>query len=72
MPAPPDHGTRTACERGAHTSDNQGLCHWCGALVNPDWWEAYAGEPHPDEMPVVTFTAADDHRHDFTPERMTR
>lgn len=29
--------------------DNQGLCHTCGTLVNPDWWALYAGEQHATE-----------------------
>ena len=23
-----------------HTADNQGLCHTCGIVLNPDWVEA--------------------------------
>ncbi len=41
-------GTREDCKNDHHTVDNQGLCYWCGKLLEPDWWEAYAGEPHPD------------------------
>lgn len=29
--------------------DNQGLCHYCGRLMEPEWWRLYAGKPHPDE-----------------------
>ena len=32
-----------------HYCDNQGLCHYCGILMEPEWYRAYAGEPHPDE-----------------------
>lgn len=46
--------TREDCERGYHTTDNQGLCWWCGALVEPEWWEAYAGTPHPDTLNLET------------------
>lgn len=41
-------GTREDCQQGHHTCDNQGLCWWCGKLLEPTWWEAYAGYPHPD------------------------
>lgn len=42
-------GTKEDCKNGHHTTDNQGLCHWCGKLLNPDWWEAYAGKRHIDD-----------------------
>ena len=42
-------GTKQDCENGSCTVDNQGLCWWCGRLLEPEWWEAYAGEPHEDE-----------------------
>lgn len=28
--------------------DNQGVCHTCGVLIDPEAWHAYAGEPHED------------------------
>jgi len=36
--------TREDCKNGIHTSDNQGLCWWCGTIVNQEWWDAYACE----------------------------
>lgn len=36
--------TREDCQAGEHTSDNQGLCHFCGTMVNPDWYAHYMGE----------------------------
>lgn len=35
--------TKADCENGTHTLDNQGLCHWCGELLDPHLWEAYIG-----------------------------
>ena len=32
-----------------HYCDNQGLCHYCGMLMEPDWYEHYAGERHVDD-----------------------
>jgi hypothetical protein len=26
-----------------HYCDNQGLCHYCGMVMEPDWWAAYTG-----------------------------
>lgn len=37
-------GTLLDCRNGAHTLDNQGLCHFCGVVVNPDWWRYYTEE----------------------------
>lgn len=37
--------TREECEQGQHTVDNQGLCHWCGLLMEPDWYAEYLGVP---------------------------
>jgi hypothetical protein len=37
-------GTKADCKSGNHTADNQGLCWWCGLIVEPDWWAAYIGE----------------------------
>lgn len=37
-------GTREDCKRGEHTSDNQGLCWWCGVVVHQDWLDAYYGQ----------------------------
>lgn len=39
-----EHGTREACQEGRHTADNQGLCWWCGTIVEIDWWEHYIGK----------------------------
>jgi len=36
-------GTKQDCRRGEHTSDDQGLCWWCGCVVNQEWWDAYCG-----------------------------
>jgi hypothetical protein len=36
-------GTRQDCLDGQHTSDNQGLCWWCGTMVNQDWNDEYYG-----------------------------
>lgn len=52
--------TREDCERGYHTADNQGLCWWCGTLVEPEWWEAYAGTPHPDTLTTNTESKTDE------------
>ena len=41
-------GTQADCLRGEHTADNQGLCWWCGLLVEPDWWAHYIGETNCD------------------------
>jgi hypothetical protein len=37
-------GTRADCKAGEHTSDNQGLCWFCGTVVNPEWWRSYRGK----------------------------
>ena len=26
--------TKQECKQGTHTMDNQGMCHWCGTLVD--------------------------------------
>ena len=33
------------CEGENHCVDNQGLCHWCGVLLNPEWWSFYVDGP---------------------------
>lgn len=35
------------CRRCHHTTDNQGLCHFCGRVVNEDYYEAYFGMKPP-------------------------
>ena len=35
----------TNCKDGNHCVDNQGLCHWCGILLNPEWWSFYVDGP---------------------------
>jgi hypothetical protein len=38
--------TREQCQNeGIHTLDNQGLCHWCGELLEPDFWDHYVNGP---------------------------
>lgn len=37
-------GTREDCQQGHHTADNQGLCWWCGVIVEQDWWDLYTGK----------------------------
>lgn len=39
-------GTKQDCQLGEHTADNQGLCWWCGTVVEPEWYAAYTGERH--------------------------
>jgi hypothetical protein len=34
-------GTKADCESGEHTVDNQGLCYWCGKVLNQDWNDFY-------------------------------
>lgn len=37
--------TREECNQGIHTVDNQGLCHWCGTLLEPEWYDHYLHGP---------------------------
>lgn len=39
--------TAKDCKRGRHTTDNQGLCHFCGIITNYDYYEAYFGTKPP-------------------------
>lgn len=41
--------TKAECQQGIHTLDNQGLCHWCGKLLDPHLWEEYIG---PQKQPA--------------------
>lgn len=41
--------TREDCKQGIHTLDNQGLCHWCGELLDQHLWAAYFG---PQKQPA--------------------
>lgn len=31
-----------------HYLDNQGLCHYCGIVMDPAWWAHYTGEEMDD------------------------
>ncbi len=38
-PTPKGASGDTVCTE--HYADNQGLCHRCGVMVEPDWYDAY-------------------------------
>lgn len=42
-------GTRQDCKRGEHTCDNQGLCWWCGKVMNQEWFDEYNGTTTPEK-----------------------
>lgn len=54
------NGTKEDCEKGNHTSDNQGLCWWCGTMVNPEWWDAYIG---PQKQPSSSAKISAEQKH---------
>ena len=33
------------CDDDGHVLDNQGLCHWCGKLLEPWMWDEYLNGP---------------------------
>ena len=33
-----------------HYLDNQGLCHRCGILLEPAWWDHYIGKDEPMDV----------------------
>ncbi len=37
--------TRKTAESHTHHCDNQGLCHHCGIIMEPDWYAHYLGIP---------------------------
>ena len=53
--------TKQDCKNGEHTSDNQGLCWWCGCVVNQDGWDDFVG--------IAVDTPADSDKLDSTLDR---
>lgn len=39
-----------------HLLDNQGLCHWCGLLLEPYWWPIAESPPYPMTIDIGAAT----------------
>lgn len=50
--------TKAECKNGVHTLDNQGLCHWCGKLLDPYLWGIYTGESNGKQEAKAAHTTA--------------
>ena len=44
--------TKQECKQGIHSVDNQGLCWWCGTVVDVYLYEEYFGPTKPTIQPV--------------------